>query len=414
MGLFNRKSAPVKEQRSLRDGLIESWGGKSLIDWNTKNILSIPVVAESVKLISGSIASMPIYVYKEDKNYRVSRKTHYLERLLNEDTSYTYNGYQFKSDIARDILLYGKSYFYVERKGNTIEGIHHVNYNTVSEINLLDKKGTIRGKTINYTLNNIVCQASETDFLIIDSGNLGVLNSRDILELMMQHSEMVKTSFDNTVRPTGVLKSASRLSKESIARLRESWSNLYQGSKNAGKTIILEEGLEYQSLTANFEGLQLNETKKSFVEDVERLFNLYDVKGNDELYLKRTLAPLINCIESAINSFLLLEREKENGYFVRFATDELLRPSAEVQFKMYGEAVSSGLMSIEESRARLDLPSFFVDENSDKLLLSLGHVLVDRENNITIPNMGTAINQEGSEIDDKNINDNRKEEEVTV
>ena len=228
MGLFNRKSLPVEEQRSLRDGLIENWGGKSLIDWNTKNVLSIPVVAESVKLISGSIASMPIYVYKEDKNYRVSRKPHYLEQLLNEDTAYTYNGYQFKSDIARDLLLYGKSYFYAERKGNILQGIHHVNYNTVSEINLVDKKGIIRGKTIHYTLNNVVCEADETDFLIIDSGNLGILNSRDILELMIQHSEMVKTSFENTVRPTGILQSASRLSKESIARLRESWSNLYQ------------------------------------------------------------------------------------------------------------------------------------------------------------------------------------------
>lgn len=393
MGLFNIKNKP-NEERSFHMALAEILQPSNV--YISENIVNkIPVVAESVNLICGSIAQMPIYMYKEE-NFKVDREySDYREFILNQESNNFETAFDFKYKLVQDLLYYGKSYHYIEKKGLKIQALHRVDPRTVTIKELVNDKGIIVDKEIHYTLNNKSLIASVYDFMIIEKGK-GILNSSDLLELVIGHTDALKSVLKNVVLPSGILQSKGRLTEPVIKRLRDSWSNLYTGSANAGKTVILEEGLEYKSLDVNTEQLQMVEQKEQLISEIERLFNLHDIKSDDE-FLKRTLSPLITCIENSIDKNLLLEKEKVENYFFRFDTRELLRPSTKEQYEVVALAVQKGLMTINEARQYLDLPIFFKPEH-DKLLLSLGNCLADKDLNIDILNLGLSVNAENNTI----------------
>lgn len=402
MGLFNKNK--MIEERSINIGLVEMFKNNGIYI-SEKVVDKIPVVAESVAKIAGSIAQMPILLYHES-NLRVERQYNdYREFILNQEINEQETAFKFKYELVKDLLYYGKSYHYIERQGNKIKALHRIDPRVVTVKDFVDDKGIIKDIEIHYTLNNKPLVANVFDFMIIEKGN-GILNSSDLLELMLQHNQTLKYALENSTLPLGILQSKSRLTKDAIDRLRISWQNLYSGTSNAGKTVILEEGLEYKSMDINIEQLQMIEQKEQFIADVQRLFNLYNVTSDDD-FLKRTLAPIICCIENSIDKNLLLEREKKDNYFYRFDTKELLRPSTKEQYEIGALAVQKGLMTINEVRQYLDLPIFF-NQNKDKLILSLGNCLTDRDLNIDILNMGLSVNTESNKIQNYKTEDNKE------
>lgn len=405
MGLFNIRNK-ANEERSFNMSLSKMFQTTNI--YISEDVVSkIPIISESINLICGSIAQMPIYLYKEE-NLKINRKySDYREFILNQESNDFEASFDFKYKLVQDLLYYGKSYHYIEKQGLKIKALHRVDPRTVTIKEFVNDKGIIVDKEIHYTLNNKALITNICDFMIIEKGK-GILNSSDLLQLFIVHDDTVKYAFQNAALPVGILQTSGRLTENAVQRLRQSWSSLYSGSRNAGKTIILEEGLEYKSLHVNMEQLQMIEHKEQLISEIKRLFNLYDIKSDDE-FLKRTLSPLITCIENSIDKNLLLEKEKEENFFFRFDTRELLRPSTKEQYEVVALAVQKGLMTINEARQYLDLPIFFNPEH-DKLILSLGNCLADKDLNVDVLNLGLSINAENNTINsyktDKDILDN--------
>ena len=391
MSLFNKK--PNIEGRALNDSLIELFQNNTVFI-NENSVLKIPVVSESINLIASSLAAMPIYLYQE-KNGKIKRVSNdYRTFLLNDEPNEYGLSYDFKFNMVRDLLLYGKSYSYLYRT-NKIKQIYPINFKTITVKDIVNDLGIINNREIQYTLNSRTLCAENHNFLIVDSGNKGILNSPQLLELLLLHSDTLANAMKNVARPSGILQSKGRLTRDAVERLRESWSRLYTGASNAGKTVILEEGLEYKELSMDLSKLSMDTTKSSLVEDVERLFLLDKVKNNDDLFLKRTLSGPIAAIENGINKALLLEKEKKQGYFFAFDTKELLKPSNIQQFEMYSGVLKDGFMTVEEVRAALNLPQFYENDGLDRLRISLGACLEDKKGNVSVLNMATSVSSDG-------------------
>ena len=290
--LNSNKSEETRAQaQSSTSAVLERLISSNRLYINKNNVEQIPVVQESLKKICGTIAGLPVELCKKENNVNQFLDEDYRLFLLNIENNTYSTSYQLKYQIVEDLLLYGKSYCYIERKGTKIVGLHHIKYETVTEKNAVNENGVIIDKTYNYTLNNMVQTKNSYDILEINSGSKGILNSNKLLELMINHDDMLSNTLQNFTAPSGILKSQNRLTQVAIDRMRESWQKLYSGSGNSGKTIILEEGLDYKPLTdIDLNKLQSSDTKKSFVDDVERLFNLYGVQSDSE-FLKYTITP---------------------------------------------------------------------------------------------------------------------------
>ena len=201
---------------------------------------------------------------------------------------------------------------------------------TINNITVAEKKYIYQGLSLTtLTEEEIIEVNSSTNGLLVDSGQL-FLTALDIMQFQ-------QSLLSNSAIPTGILKSSARLTEKAIERLRESWSNLYRGTSNSGKTIILEEGLDYHPISMNPSEMDLTNSKESIISEICRVFNIpqsmIDTSANKYAsneqnsiqFLQTCIAPIMTSIESALDKNLLSESEKEEGFYFRFDTSELLR-----------------------------------------------------------------------------------------
>lgn len=398
MGIFNR----YKNRKNIESAvegygsLFTSRGNSITVDEN--NITEIPSVKNALDLICGSVANLPIYLYKENEDGSIERqRDDYRERLLNEECNSIECSSNLKRNMTKDMLLHGVSYSLQDKEYGDILGLHRVEPKQVQLNKLIDRKGFIRDLTVNYTLNGVYVEDLEIeDFLIVPFNSKdglrgkGILSTnQDILSLMLSEILYQNNVVSGGSLPLGILETDGRLSDITAKKLRESWENVYGGIRNSGKTVILEEGLKYKSLSLSPNDLGLLDSRKTHTEMSEEIFNL--PKGmlssstviQNEEFLKFTLNPILSAIEGAINKTLLLEEEKEDGYYFRFDVSELLKASFKEQVETISTATKNGLMTINEGRQKLDMKPFL---DKDFLLLSQGNVKLNADGIIEVFN----------------------------
>ena len=399
MGIFYRRKDKKSVESAVEGNygsLFTSRGNSITVDEN--NITEIPSVKNALDLICGSVANLPIYLYKENEDGSIERqRDDYRERLLNEECNSIECSSNLKKNMAKDMLLHGVSYSLQDKEYGDILGLHRVEPKQVQLNKLIDKKGFVRDLTVNYTLNGVYVEDLEVeDFLIIPFNSKdglrgkGILSTnQDILSLMLSEIMYQNNVVSGGSLPLGILETDGRLSDITAKKLRESWESVYGGIRNSGKTVILEEGLKYKSLSLTPNDLGLLDSRKVHTEVSEEIFNL--PKGmlssstviQNEEFLKFTLNPILSAIEGAINKTLLLEEEKEDGYYFRFDVSELLKANFKEQVETISTATKNGLMTINEGRQKLDMKPFL---DKDFLLLSQGNVKLNADGIIEVFN----------------------------
>jgi HK97 family phage portal protein len=200
------------------------------------------------------------------------------------------------------------------------------------------------------------------------------------------------------------------LTENAINRLRTSFENLYGGVKKAGRTVILEEGLEFSPLSLKPDELGLHESNKQIISEIARLFNIPEsminssankynsLEQNSVTFLQATLTPIITSIESAFDKHLLDSIEKRNGFYFRFDTSEILRTTEETKMKTLSEAFNKGLLSFNQVATKLDLPK----EEKDFRLLSIGNVVKYSDGQMVFLNLGPQENQKEVKASNEN------------
>ena len=125
MGLFKRKE---KREEQTQEGLLLTalLGGGSV---DRQMAMSIPVVSGYVDLICNTFAMIPFKLYKESKadgKRKTEEITDKRVRLINEDTTDTLDGFQFKKALCEDYLLGKGGYAYIKKNGNKFAGLFYV------------------------------------------------------------------------------------------------------------------------------------------------------------------------------------------------------------------------------------------------------------------------------------------------
>jgi HK97 family phage portal protein len=379
--------------------------------------LKIPSVVACVELITGSIAQLPVYLYKENDKGEVERVPN--DRriyLLNNEPNTLLNGYNLKKRIAKDYLFYGVSYIKKETARNNVIELNPLDMKYVQVTRYLQDGYKWDADIVLTTYGNNgkqkqrIFKPIELMMVLKDSedgvSSEGVLQSgTDILGLALNEIEYTSNILKNGALPIGVIETVNRLSEKAITRLRAGWESLYSGSKNSGKTVILEEGLEYKPISIKPNDMQLVDGRKVTISEIARLFNIpesminadankYASNEQNNLYfLQYTLSPIIAAIESALDKSLLLETEKEEGYYFRFDTTEILRTTEKERAEAAGIALKAGYVSLNETRAKFDMHKL----DDDYFMWSLGNILYNpKTHDMFVPNMqGSADLDEG-------------------
>lgn len=401
MGLINffRKPQEVVEERSYITSLSAPIFGSS--NKVNNQYMQIPSFARAHNLIVSSIASLPIYLYQENENGDIKRVHGDIrEKLLNEEPNSFQTSYNFKEKFVSDLLLKGEGLALINRKGLNIEDLHNVNIFSIK--NYADEKGVIVDKIVSYTLNNKTNDSSYHNFIHAQYLQ-GLNNQSNTLNEILEEYKALNSLTENTSSPKGVLSTEGRLNEEAIKKLRESWNNLYSGRKNAGKTIILENGLKYSPISStDISSIDFDQIEKSITKKIAKLFNIpYSILSDESklednhLFLAQ-LNGLLKSIEESLDISLLTEREKNNGLFFAFEIGEIQKSSEKEKIENLIQLLNGGIISLNEARAKLNLDYV----NRDYKKISLGEALHYEDNGeIFVVNLGESLNTDGRVAD---------------
>jgi HK97 family phage portal protein len=352
-----------------------------------EKVMSIPTAKACLDLIAGTIAQMPVYLYQEMPDGSVEKVLDKRIRLLNHEANDFLNGYNLKKNMVKDYLLQGATYVAKIEAGNTILELHPLSARSV----VVQKRvqngfrtigadilvSSAEAGAINDVGNQAPIKFKPYELMIALQNSHDGLTSAGLLKLgqelfkqALSEMEYTKNLYERGALPLGLLKTEGRLNETQQNSLRDAWARLYGGVKNSAKTVVLQEGMEYQPLSMNPMEIQMTETRKGTNSEICKLFNVPEglinpaagtqyvsIEQNNLNFLKNTLAPIIVAFEAAMDRSLLLESEKENGYFFRFDTTELVRSTEKERIDATVAAVQGGIFTINEARGRFDLPA---------------------------------------------------------
>ena len=384
-----------------------SFSGSSKI--SEEDALSISSVASATELITATIARLPVKLYKQGEKGEYVSIEDSRTFLLNNEPNHLQTAITLKKRIILDYLLHGNSYVYPEWQRNELLAIHHIPARNVSVEKYVNKN-------LPFVVNGVIkvtgADATMVDFMpddlmIIlknsDDGlqSMGVLDlNSELLNLALNQQEYSSSLLENGSLPMAILTTPSKLSDKAMERITKSWRSAYQGKKNAGKTVVLEEGMDYKPVSLNPNELDLSTSKNSTLSDIARIFgipesmlnadaNKYNSNEQNNLhFLQYTLEPVITAFESSLNKSLLLEEEKKKGYSFRFDRDSILATTESEKFATTIQAMKGGLLSVNEARERHNMKQIL----DDYMMWSLGNIFYNKEDSkMTIPNMGAII-----------------------
>lgn len=407
MGIFDffkGSNQPAPERRtSYSPTLIESFfGGGSIVP--EEEALTIPALASGVELISNAIGQLQFTLVKKDeKTGAVTRKNDDQRLyLLNKQPNDQMDAYTYKRALAKDYLLYGASNSVIEKNLNNIKALYLLPTKNISvQVYVYDGYKKYSKTTLQNAVGTRVFSDDQLLTVLKDSDDgltgRGILKTNpDVLNLALAEIAYSKNLLKNGALPVGVLQSKTKLSNQAFENLKASWEKMYSGTDKAGKTVILEEGLEYNAISLNPDDLQLKDIRAAYISDIARILNIPETMINSSsnkygssetqsiAFLQNCLSSIISAIESAVNKELLLENEKMEGYAFRLDASKLIQVTRKEKAEAVAAEYESGLISFWEARSDLDRAKTVSD---DFFRLSLGSVLYKYENDeMIIPN----------------------------
>jgi HK97 family phage portal protein len=355
---------------------------------NEVTAMQTTAVYACVRILAESVAGLPIHVFRYGSDGgKVRAHDHPLAFLLHSQPNVEMTSFVFRETLMAHLLLHGNAYAQIVRDGRgCVLSLHPLAPNKVA-VNRND-----RGELF-YTLDpqGEAKKLRREEVLHIPGlgfdglvGYSPIAMAKNAIGMALATEEYGATFFGNGANPGGVLEHPGVV--KDPKRVRESWNAAYQGSKNANKVAVLEEGMKYHAIGIPPEQAQFLETRKFQINEIARIFRVpphmvgdlekssfSNIEQQSLEFVKYTLDPWVIRWEQGLQNALLLPSER-GLYFIKFNLDGLLRGSYRERMQGYATARQNGWMSANEIRELEDMNRIPADQGGD-LFLTNGNMV---------------------------------------
>jgi HK97 family phage portal protein len=205
---------------------------------------------------------------------------------------------------------------------------------------------------------------------------VGVIRyAREALGMSLQTEQAGARLFSQGVLAGGALRTANQLSEEAYGRLKKSIEDQNAGAENAGKLMILEEGLQFDEGMLSAKDAQFLETRKFTRSDVAMFFGVpphmigdtekstswgTGIEQQGTGFIQYVALDWFTMWEQSLARDCLTEADRQAGIYVRIDARGLMRGDFQTRAEGYAKALGSGgspaWMSQNEVRGLEDLP----------------------------------------------------------
>lgn len=343
---------------------------------SAESALSDSTIFRATQLLSASVGMLPCNVMKAGSDKSIEKASdHPLHILLTEAPNTWQTPFAFKQLMEFRLLHKGNAYALVLWRGARIIGFIPLDPDRVTVKQRADWSLAYR-----YTRpDGVVVEYEQKEILHLSGLSIDGLTGVSRVRLAQQSIRLALASrmaatrmMEEGVNATGALTHPAKMSKEAHERLKASVNKDHSGPENAGKWMILEEGMTAAQFRTTMADLQGADMRKMQIEEHARFFGIPRPllmmddtswgSGIEQLaifYVQYGLAPEFVAWEEALNRVCLTRAERLAGYFVKFNAHALLRGSLKDQAEFFAKASGAGghrpWMMQNEIREKLDM-----------------------------------------------------------
>ena len=316
----------------------------------------IEVVKRAVNMIVDDVAEIPVDVGAKlsldpvIKNIRKSR----VDILLNREPNPFQDVNSFKRNLIIDLLIDGNIFVY-------FDGVHlyqlparNVDIDT-HEKNFVSRY-VYQGK-LDYSPEEVI-HVKENSFNSIYRGVPRLKPAWRTMQLLGSLRKFQDTFFKNGAVPGLVIKSPNTLSEKIKERMLAAWRARYNPNTGGNSPLILDGGLEVDSLTnVSFKELDF----QASIEANERIIleamgvppllldsgNNANIRPNHRMYYLETVLPIVRKMNFAFERYFGFDLQED------ISNIPALQPELRDQAAYYSTLVNTGVMTPNEAREAL-------------------------------------------------------------
>ena len=393
---FNKARAEPVQNRTAGSAYPFYVGATSSGKYVTQqSAMRISAVYSCVRLISESIAGMPLFLYEELENGRKRKATnHSLYRILHSEPNPEMTSFSFRETAMTHLLLWGNAYAQIIRNGRgEVIGLYPLMPDRMTVDRDSDQRIVYRYRHQTDEADTLNQGEIDLDpYQVLHIPGLGfdglvgyspIAMAKNTVGMSMACEEYGSSFFSNGATPGGVLEHPGTL--KDPGKVRDSWNAAFRGSANSNKVAVLEEGMKYTPISISPNEAQFLETRKFQLDEIARIFRVpphmigdlekssfNNIEQQSLEFVKYTLNPWVTRIEQAMVRQLLRPEEKER-YSVHFNVDGLLRGDYQSRMNGYAVGRQNGWMSANDIRTLEDM-DLIPDEEGGNLYLVNGNM----------------------------------------
>jgi HK97 family phage portal protein len=333
---------------------------------------NLSAVTSAITLISRTIAACPAYVYRETPKGREPAPDHPVQKLiLRPDGG---DGILAWPDFCEwwvsQVLTLGNGLAAIEDDGRGVPiRLRPIPF-WLSNPLINPNTGAV---TFHVMATNLPwwpafspTTVSSSDCLWLrdrtDSAILGrsaLSRAPEVLSLATAAQSFSERMFNGGAKLSGIFRHPGKLGVEAVNNISQSWRDAQAGPQNAGRIIVTEEGMDFQSMAMTLEDAELLASRKLNNEDIARLFNIplpllniwdhstfTNADSAEQWFGQLTLLPWCRKIEAEFSRVLF----NDPSYHLEIDLSALMRGSFQSRIQAEINLVRAGILSADEVR----------------------------------------------------------------
>lgn len=335
-----------------------------------RTALSIPATLQALRILTGVFAMTPLHYFLRGEGGRENADGRAEARLFLVGPNSHQTPFAFFELMMADIMLSGGFFAYISRDPSGSErALTRLTPGTVAIAEHFDR---MDGKTLFYdaTLPDGTRERfPRRDILHIPGFSRDGINglnpiryARDALGSAIATSEHTASFWAKGGRPSTVLSTENRVSKEDKARIRADWERLYSGN-DGSRVAVLDQDLKTMFLAHDMRASQFIETREFQVVDLARIWGvpphlIFDLTRSTNNNIEHQslefviyhLGPHFTRVGQAITKAFA-----RPGHYYEHLTDALVKGDLKSRMDAYWQQRQMGMVNANELRARENL-----------------------------------------------------------
>lgn len=362
------KASGTWRPQSIDD--LDRWMDATLAGQNP-GAMSFTSYFSGVLQISQTVASVSFPLLKREGDRRRPWIEHPVFNILNRRANPFVDAFKWRENVEQQCLNFGDSYSFMTRDTSFRPDAVFLLDTARMKTDIKDSGEPIyiyrqnNGQEVRYNQSQIFHLSAFGPTVYQGYSLIELFRAATALGLSQQ--QFSNSFIENGVHTSGVVTHPNTLGDKAKENLKNQFSQKFSGSRNAGRVLIFEEGMEWQTMSMPLKDAEFLSGRVFQIDEMARILNMpphklknlakatfSNIEHQQIEWVTDTIRPWFERWEMAVNTQMLTPIEQKKG-FVEHDVNQLLRGDMKSTMESLRVGRFTGILNADEARAKLGM-----------------------------------------------------------